>query len=71
MIKKIMDNGFSALAAYTFVFSMVMLALFVIAIIANACTKKSKFNTEEIRKVLLMSLGFMTLFAILDYFLIP
>ena len=38
---------------------------------ANACTKKSKFNTEEIRKVLFTNLGFMTLFALLDYFLIP
>lgn len=71
MIKTIMENGFSALAAYTFVFSMVMLVLFVLAVIANACTKKSKFNTEEIRKVLFANLGFMTLFALLDYFLIP
>lgn len=66
-----MENGFSALAAYTFVFSMIILGLFVIAIIANACTEKSKFNTEEIRKVLFNNLGFMTLFALLDYFLIP
>ena len=40
-------------------------------IIANAFTKKSKFNTDEIRKVLLYNLWFMTLFAVLDYFLIP
>jgi len=71
MIANVMNNGFSALAAYTFIFSMVMVGLFVVAVIANAFTKKSKFNTDEIRKVLLYNLWFMTLFAVLDYFLIP
>ena len=71
MVKNIMENGFSALAAYTFVFTIVILALFVIAVVTNAFTKKSKFNMVEIRKVLFTNLGFMTLFAILDYFLVP
>lgn len=70
MIKNIMENGFSALAAYTFIFSLITLALFVIAMISNACTKKSKFNTGEIRKAFLSNLIFMTLFALLDYFLV-
>lgn len=64
-------NGFSALAIHTFTFSAVLLALLVIAAIANSYTKKSKFNTKEIKKVLFVSLGFMTLFALFDYFLIP
>ena len=71
MIANVMNNGFSALAAYMFIFTMVMVGLFVVAVIANAFTKKSKFNTDEIRKVLLYNLWFMTLFAVLDYFLIP
>ena len=71
MIKTIMEKGFSALTAYTFVLSLVMSGLFVAAIIANACTKNSKFNTSEIRKVLLINLCFMTVFAVLDYLLVP
>ena len=71
MVKTIMENGFSALSAYTFIFSMITLGLFVVAVIVNACTKKSKFKTEEIRKVFCTNLAFMTLFALPDYFLIP
>ncbi len=70
MIKNIMENGFAALTAYTFVFATVAFGLFVIAVIANAFTRVSKFNTSEISKVLFDNLLFMAVFAVLDYFLI-
>lgn len=68
MIKIILENGLSALAAYTFIFAAVMLGLFVLAAIVNACTRQSKFNIVEIRKVFFMTVFCTAAFAVLDYF---
>ena len=68
MIEVILEKGFLALAAYTFLMTVIMLGLYLLAVLVNACTKRSKFNTGEIAKILLMNFAFMTLYALMDFF---
>ena len=70
MISKIMENGFIALAAYVYIFALVSLILFVIAAIANAFMKHSKFDIAEIRKLFFTNIVLSLVFALLDYFLV-
>lgn len=70
MINKILERGFIALAAYSYLFAFITLLLFVIAVISNALIKKDRFDIAEIRKQLVTNMTFMLVFALLDYFLI-
>lgn len=70
MIDKIMENGFMGLAAYVYLFALVSLGLFVLAIIANAFLRSGKFDVAEIRKLFFTNLTFMLVFALLEHFLI-
>jgi hypothetical protein len=65
-----MENGFMALSAYIYMFALVSLVLFVVAVIANAIIKSARFDITEIRKLFLTNLTFMTVFALLDHFLV-
>ena len=68
MINKILERGFIALAAYSYIFALISLILFVVAVVANAFIKNGKF--VEIRKLLFNNMIFMLVFALLDYFLV-
>jgi hypothetical protein len=70
MINKILERGFIALAAYSYIFALISLILFVVAVVANAFIKNGKFDVVEIRKLLFTSMIFMLVFALLDYFLV-
>lgn len=70
MINKILERGFIALAAYSYIFSLISLILFVVAVVANAFIKNGKFDVAEIRKLLFNNMIFMLVFALLDYFLV-
>ena len=70
MINKILEHGFIALAAYSYLFALISLILFVVAVIANALIKNGKFDVAEIRKLLINNMIFMLVFALLDYFLV-
>lgn len=70
MINKILERGFIALAAYSYLFAFITLILFVIAVVANAFIKNEKFDVAEIRKLLFNNMIFMLVFALLDYFLV-
>lgn len=70
MIESIMAKGFIAISAYMYMFALVALILFIVAIVVNAFFKANRFNVEEIRKLFLTNLSFMTVFALLDYFLV-
>ncbi len=70
MISKIMEKGFIALAAYSYIFALISLILFVVAAIANTFIKHGKFDIAEIRKLFLTNLAFMLVFSLLDYFLV-
>ena len=67
MINKILERGFIALAAYSYIFALISLILFVVA---NAFIKNGKFDVAEIRKLLFNNMIFMLVFALLDYFLV-
>ena len=66
MINKILERGFIALAAYSYIFALISLILFV----ANVFIKNGKFDVVEIRKLLFNNMIFMLVFALLDYFLV-
>lgn len=68
MINKILERGFIALAAYSYIFALISLILFVVAVVANAFIKNGKFDVVEIRKLLFNNMIFMLVFALLDYF---
>jgi cbb3-type cytochrome oxidase subunit 3 len=70
MINKILERGFIALAAYSYLFALISLILFVVAVVANAFIKNGKFDVAEIRKLLFNNMIFMLVFALLDYFLV-
>lgn len=70
MIQDIMQRGFSALAAYIYLFALVSFGLYVVAAVSNAFVKNCRFNLEEIRKLFISNLAFVSAFALLDYFLI-
>jgi len=70
MVERIIAKGFIVISAYMYMFALVALVLFVLAMLANAFFKSNRFNLEEIRKLFLTSLWFMTAFAIMDYFLV-
>lgn len=70
MINKILERGFIALAAYSYIFALISLILFVVAVVANAFIKNGKFDIGEIRKLLMTNMTFMLVFALLDYFLV-
>ncbi len=70
MVERIISKGFIVISAYMYMFALVALVLFVVAILANAFFKSNRFNLEEIRKFFLTSLWFMTAFALMDYFLV-
>ena len=70
MINKILERGFIALAAYSYIFALISLILFVVAVVANAFFKNGKFDVAEIRKLLFNNMIFMLVFALLDYFLV-
>ena len=70
MINKILERGFIALAAYSYIFALISLILFVVAVVANAFIKNGKFDVAEIRKLLFNNMIFMLVFALLDYFLV-
>jgi len=70
MINKILERGFIALAAYSYIFALINLILFVVAVVANAFIKNGKFDVAEIRKLLFNNMIFMLVFALLDYFLV-
>lgn len=70
MINKILERGFIALAAYSYIFALISLILFVVAVVANAFIKNGKFDVVEIRKLLFTNMIFMLVFALLDYFLV-
>ena len=70
MINKILERGFIALAAYSYIFALISLILFVVAVVANAFIKNGKFDVVEIRKLLFNNMIFMLVFALLDYFLV-
>ena len=63
MINKILERGFIALAAYSYIFALISLILFVVI-------KNGKFDVVEIRKLLFNNMIFMLVFALLDYFLV-
>ena len=44
MIESIMAKGFIAISAYMYVFALLALILFIVAIIANAFFKSNRFN---------------------------
>ena len=70
MINKILELGFIALAAYSYIFALISLILFVVAVVANVFIKNGKFDVVEIRKLLFNNMIFMLVFALLDYFLV-
>ncbi len=70
MINKILERGFIALAAYSYLFALITLVLFIVAVIANAFIRNGHFDTAEIRKLLITNMTFMLVFALLDYFLV-
>ena len=70
MINKILELGFIALATYSYIFALISLILFVVAVVANAFIKNGKFDVVEIRKLLFNNMIFMLVFALLDYFLV-
>ncbi len=70
MINKIFERGFIALAAYSYMFALISLILFVVAVVDNAFIKNGKFDVAEIRKLLFNNMVFMLVFALLDYFLV-
>ena len=70
MIESIMEKGFSAISAYMYMFALVALILFIVAAVANAFSRSNRFNIEEIRKLFLTNLSFMTVFALLNFFLV-
>lgn len=70
MINKILERGFIALAAYSYVFALITLILFIVAVVANAFIKNGRFDIAEIRKLLMTNMIFMLVFALLDYFLV-
>lgn len=69
MIDRIMIDSFSALAAYTGVFAMVILALFCVCTIINAFIR-TKIAVDGIVKLFTTTMVFLLVFALLDYFLI-
>lgn len=70
MINKILELGFIALAAYSYLFAFITLILYIVAVVANAFIKNGRFDIAEIRKLLLNNMIFMLVFALLDYFLV-
>ena len=70
MINKILERGFIALAGYSYLFALISLILFVVAVVANAFIKNGKFDVAEIRKLLFNNMIFMLVFALLAYFLV-
>ena len=70
MIDRIMENGFIALAAYIYLFALVSLGLFVLAVVANVFLRNEKFDIAEIRRLFVTNLVFVMAFALLDHFLI-
>jgi hypothetical protein len=70
MINKILERGFIALAAYSYLFAFITLILFIAAVVANAFIKNGRFDIAEIRKLLMTNMTFMLVFALLDYFLV-
>lgn len=70
MINKILERGFIALAAYSYLFALITLILFIVAVVANAFIKNGSFDIAEIRKLLMTNMMFMLVFALLDYFLV-
>lgn len=70
MINRILERGFIALAAYSYIFALISLILFVFAVVANAFIKNGRFDVAEIRKLLFNNMIFMLVFALLDYFLV-
>ena len=70
MINKILERGFIALADYSYIFALISLILFVVAVVANVFIKNGKFDVVEIRKLLFNNMIFMLVFALLDYFLV-
>ena len=70
MINKILERGFIALAAYSYLFALISLILFVVAVVVNAFIKNGRFDVAEIRKLLFNNMIFMLVFALLDYFLV-
>lgn len=63
MINKILERGFIALAAYSYIFALISLILFVVAVVANAFIKNGKFDVAEIRKLLFNNMIFMLEFG--------
>ena len=45
MINKILERGFIALAAYSYIFALISLILFVVAVVANAFINRE--NAKE------------------------
>lgn len=70
MINKILESSFIALAAYSYLFALITLILFIVAVVANAFIKNGRFDTVEIRKLLITNMIFMLVFSLLDYFLV-
>lgn len=70
MINKILERGFIALSAYSFLLAFITLIFFIVAVVANAFIKSGKFDVVEIRKLLFTNMNFMLVFALLDYFLV-
>lgn len=70
MINRILERGFNALAAYSYLFALISLILFVVAVVTNAFIKNGKFDVAEIRKLLFNNMIFMLVFTLLDYFLV-
>ena len=70
MVKRIIEKGFIALAAYSYIFALAALILFFVASVANAFLTRGRFDIQEIRKLLMTNMVFMLIFALLDYFLV-
>ena len=70
MINAVMAGGFRTLTAYMFVFALISLIFFIVTAVINAVSRSSRFYMAQIRGLFTGSLGFMTLFALLDYFLV-
>lgn len=70
MIENILQNKFSALAAYTFVFSVASLLLYLAGAICNAVFRKHMFQMADAMDLFTKSLIFAGVFQLLDYFLV-
>ena len=70
MIQSILNQGFGALAAWTFQAFAILLLVWMIAHIVNAITGQTRFDLSDIHRLLCTCLGFSLAFAVLDYFLI-